>query len=529
MALESVSMLNVMCLNNKIIGGDRKVFNDLANGAKDILNIIKDNPDIVFQLSLFESDIIKRILNKEQLTEIKTILQDNLLNFLSAFDYYQSMDIPSIPMLNDLCSYAVRYLGFSEFLNPWFEKLFDDCLKCPEYMRTEIVYNFIVKYLVKTGSAKLGIPCPVSIITDFRYDQKLKDIFASGSYNYSLNTININKDLINLRQESDTSKLGYIVHVVFHELKHAKQWYEAEKGSVSNEIYDYIRRLLFDTYLMNGNGYTEYRNNYYYDEIEIGANLASWSNTYRFLREKDLLTKNSKNAILNRIRNQRLKNLIRVKKVDDGYYIPASIYNIDHLNAILDLHSIEIRNYPLLKWFYHRSGTPRDFYDLLESEKHCFKNNPNSALKSVFADYYNYVLQQPFDIKELMFKPTDIQRQSIAKIFDIILIDLKKLRDAILLYSPVCESYEDAIDCIALWRANNVHRLYSIIQDYYDYAKYDERLQKEVLDFFQPKFKNIKKVLKEIKLFFSKKSELPNPLVVTDVKKLLKLKIDIGY
>ena len=525
MVFRGFTMWDALYLNSQLAKGERYIFSVLPEYGDELIKLSQTNPDLFLKCDVFESDLAKRTFGEDNPAYLQ-ILNDNFIDFCNLYNECQKLCFPASSLLDELCVYATRYLNYdAKFMQEGIDRLFLQTLKMPEYLRSYKVYNFIMKYLLNRESTNLNIPCPISKIVDYNHNKRLSNINAEGTYTYSLDMISINKTLISDRDRKyEPSKLAYVLHVLFHELKHSAQWHKYETTDESRETFDYVRRSLFDKYLFRNSETTEYKSNYEYDEIEIAAEIYGWSRTYKRLNAISLLKPEEKIQIIKYIRDLQFKSLLRVKKAEKGPLMPAYIYNVENTNLILQNNSKAINNHRLLSCFYNKNGSPKSFVELLVAEKKYLKSSSDSSLRNTFADYYRYNLTHDFDFNQLLDLSIRVQSQVISKIFDMIILDLKTIQSSISSYVYVSDRIDNAFEIVTTARVNEILKMYNIVSGYYAVNQNKESAQ-GILKSYKSKFIIMKKYLKEIKRYSNELLSTQNIWAYSDVKRLLKIKL----
>ena len=502
----------------RIIGFDKQLIEHLSDYSSELFIQCLKNPRLFLQSKIFESDIVNYAFKDK--VYLNMLLDRIYPLFDRELTEFERCGFANLDLLKNLCLFAVRYLDYAnEKLVTRLSKLFEYVLIIPEFKRIPEVYNFIVKYIVKGESERLNITRPMLIISNYRYLDEIVETEVAGSYNYRLNTITISESIINSSNPDikGVEKLPYVIHTVFHELKHVFQGCDNAQNKYSNDALAYSRRLLFNKYISNIEiEFNDYISNYQYDEIEVEAEIFGWSSAYRLLNERNLLTEKDKSTMLDEINYNRYKKMIGMKIDEFGKMYPAYLYNINCLNRIVKKHSQEISRFPILKLFYDDQGNLNDFVKLIKLEKELTEKND---IKSSFMDYYRYLANEIIDIDYLLGLSSKDKTVVVSKIFDLLICDLEYLNNSFLFNY---HSHSKDLEFISETRINSFIKLYNLMIILH--SKLQEKDDKSTLLVYKQRVPIVNKLILETKNRVGKKINIQRSNVYPTLKRILKFK-----
>lgn len=492
----------------------------LENGPK-FFELFKKYPDVVLESRLFEADVAKRIFSKEQLNNINLYLGNNLPMALKELSVLKNKRI-STSKLEYLCKIGTLYLNFQ---NSKMEKnlvsLYKKVLTIDESQRTYEVYNFIIKCTAKIVSQALNIDCPMFYISRYRYNTNELMDCTKGNFNTKLKVATINKDLVSdnaCAAQCDyfpVSKLSQIIHVVAHEVKHAEQTSDFNNKKFNNNTYNITLRCLFDRYLST-EGYSEYKKNYFYTEMEVNAEIFGWLFAEKIASE---FCKNDVDAYMCSLNHtySKYKKSLDLRRDSQNNYYQAYKYNIDNLESILKENPTELKKHSLLNIFFKKDGNLRGIVSLLNFYKELKCVVPNVKLSNLINSYSNYHFQNmPLDYISKLDEYN--QKLVMSKLLDVIIFTLNNLKAS---FSSFLENQIYSMEFINNDRIYDLLKLFELLtynqNVYHQLCQFDKNACKKMLA--------IETCLKDIKKEFEINNRIQNSDISTNLYRLCRVKI----
>ena len=196
-----------------------------------------------------------------------------------------------------------------------------------------------------------------------------------GCYSYNNIFVNINSNYT----------LSEAMHVVCHETRHAIQDYQSkhDPNSVVGFLYT-VNNLLYRHYKTKE--YDPYHCNYRYQDIERDAEEDGYrvaSSIYFYLGYYDISAS---------LKEQKQEGFHRRAfeyefiKDENGKKFPKEIYNVTHMNRIIEKHPDYLKKYIVLRQVYHEDGSAKSFEEMLATD--IMANEP--GYYKIFHDYLIY-------------------------------------------------------------------------------------------------------------------------------------------
>lgn len=239
--------------------------------------------------------------------------------------------------------------------------------------QNDMEFKFILNYFHKR------------MLTDKKLVQDINcDIYLMKSNHVRGNYLN---NVILINKESNTN-LSLMLKTVCHETQHAIQDYKSEHNQSSVVGFQYaINNLIYRHYKTKE--YNPYRCNYRYQDIERNAEEEGYrvaSSIYYRLGYNDisesLKNHKSENFQKRAFEYEYIKN-------ENGHNIPKEIYNVTHMNKIMQAHPEYTKEYPVLKNVYHENGQVKSFREMLGST--IMINDPE--YHEIYKDYLIYYIK----------------------------------------------------------------------------------------------------------------------------------------
>ena len=200
-----------------------------------------------------------------------------------------------------------------------------------------------------------------------------KDNKINGEEEY--NMIVINHDI-------PGCSIASLTHTVFHECRHAVQE-EESKNKDTIAAFEMAQYQLFLKYL-NTDDYDSYHDNYQFSSIELDAENHGYYDAILFLYNEF-----QREDLREELKNRRkfyldTRNYYAFMVDEKKRQVSVDKYIVENMDKIIKKHPEEIRNYPVLRHFYHSDGRKKSFSTILTQRVNESQN------RRMYEYYINY-------------------------------------------------------------------------------------------------------------------------------------------
>ena len=326
--------------------------------------------------------------------------------------------------------------------------------------------EFILKYVAQKATQDNNIPQVNVYISNDHLNGDIYENNTNGcSYgNTSVVTINRNIVINEKEQYPGISPLAKMMQTIVHETRHSAQAYKASLNILTFESFEYVRNLLFNKY-MTEKEFNEYAANYKHSEIERDSNIYGWVFTSKILEKNAFNQSDSIKKLLSQGIYTEYSGALGYK-TDGSTRKISEIYNVYYLDFIIKNHPNELKNYPILQYFYNFDGTRKNIIEMIHIENNITNTKNAINLNKLFNEYYS------FDIKNGILKNTDIKNFSledqylfVEKIISLLLKEIKNLSHTITILNKTnLKEFEK----VNFYRIGKINYLLKFFQDYED-------------------------------------------------------------
>lgn len=434
--------------------------------------------------------------------------RDNYFNEATAIRLYRKSKTQSLtwPEQCQLYSFFIKNLNTSntklqEVIKREIIKIINSNKKVNELNPMEL--EFYCQYIANTTMTK-----PIVMIGEERLSLHGEEFY---------NLVSINR-----RMECS---IALLTKTVFHECRHAVQ--EEEINNEDSVLgFEMAQFILFIKYL-NTRDYDSYHENYRFSSIELDAENSGHYDAELFfyqLNKRDLIRELKSN------RAQKLEKRNYYAFMYDERKIPMSVdkFVVENMDKIIREHPDELKNYPVLRHFYHHDGRKKSFLTILQQRTNQAEN------KRMYEYYLNYGIRNDEfakidlnslseeNISNLMPALGTLYRDKVCKIIDYF-EDTETYNDSnkndftykriqtttcyeLLLAQKILSFIDENFDKIVSSYANtdlsklrNNHPLYSFLYDFRDFNP--DMIKNEAL-------KNNRVLMAKLKDFFQKYNQV---------------------
>ena len=207
---------------------------------------------------------------------------------------------------------------------------------------------------------------------------------VSISYNLAM------KDSENCQKNYGVNNSIKIIHTLFHELQHIKQFTLLKNNTTYNTTaFIAVKNELFNKYLSTKDN-NEYFTNYENREIEREANIGGWINTFKVLSKyaserKDVIKMIKSNTIITKYK----ESIAHQTNIENNISNELEFYNVRSLIKIISKNPFVIKEYPILTIFFNKNGEIKDLKSLVITYQDIINNNNMYNGHRVDLDIFN--------------------------------------------------------------------------------------------------------------------------------------------